>query len=275
MNLGIAAVAAVLLGSLALGLMVYERTVPGRADGAAAGLGTRDLFLPIVSLTTLLTAFMLVQGYSVYQGAQVAAAEEARKLHDGAAVATYLTDDRGRQEVLGSAVCYARSVAHLEWTAGGGGETAAEVERWVDGIALDFRDDADARGVPSVIVGQMVALDAARGDSRGQRLTEGHTAIPGYLWALLLLSTATVLLGMGAFALPSVPRGSTRIIMISLAALFIAALTVISELDRPFTGLVQIQPTDMLRVAGSLERDYAADFPGAVLACDESGRPNP
>ena len=46
---------------------------------------------------------------------------------------------------------------------------------------------------------------------------------------------------------------------------------VIWDMDRPYSGVVAVEVTDMTRVAGDLAEEWAEDHPDRPLPCDERG----
>jgi hypothetical protein len=60
-------------------------------------------------------------------------------------------------------------------------------------------------------------------------------------------------------------------VLVLLAVLLSLFVGMIRDLDRPYSGLISIGPTDMTRVAGDLKEDFFEDHPTAELPCNEDG----
>jgi hypothetical protein len=70
------------------------------------------------------------------------------------------------------------------------------------------------------------------------------------------------------------PKGDRRIfiaVLVVLAALTAGTLFMINDLDEPFDGLNELEPTEMERISIGLEEDFATFAPDATLPCDEEG----
>jgi hypothetical protein len=57
------------------------------------------------------------------------------------------------------------------------------------------------------------------------------------------------------------------------AVLFICALALVSELDRPFSGFVKIAPTAMSITAEDVTADFVEDWGEKRLPCNKRGEP--
>jgi hypothetical protein len=80
------------------------------------------------------------------------------------------------------------------------------------------------------------------------------------------------ILVLATFTLGSVSRNVQVGVLTVLACVFVLFLSVISDMDRPYDGLVSAGPVDITRVAGDLAEDYAQAYPDVPLPCDSTGR---
>jgi hypothetical protein len=91
---------------------------------------------------------------------------------------------------------------------------------------------------------------------------------------VILILTATVgLLALATFTLPLVRRRVQIGALAALATLLTVMLLAIDDVDRPYEGLVRVDPVDMQRVAADLREDFVELNPGVPLPCDEQGLP--
>ena len=68
-------------------------------------------------------------------------------------------------------------------------------------------------------------------------------------------------------------RNTQVFALIGLATVLIVVQLAIADMDRPYSGLIEVPSTDLDRVAEDLGEDYPEDWPGRELPCDEQGRP--
>ena len=68
-------------------------------------------------------------------------------------------------------------------------------------------------------------------------------------------------------------RSTQSFALVGLATILIVVQLAIADMDRPYSGLIEVPPTDVERVAGDLGEDYGEDWPGRELPCDAQGRP--
>ncbi|MGW4777242.1 bestrophin-like domain [Streptomyces filamentosus] len=109
-----------------------------------------------------------------------------------------------------------------------------------------------------------------RSDEREERLTQATAGIPSAIfWFLPATPTITVM----ALA-TCLPRKNNRGQLITLAvitALLTTTLCIIRDLDRPFGGIVSVQPTAIDEAERQAERDFAVNRPAEDVPCDEAG----
>lgn len=260
------------LVGIALGAGLFaNRYVRPFAKSEVQGVKLEALVGPIVSITVLLIAFTLVQVFGSYQRAEMSAADEARKVDYLYEMANYL-DEPERQALSAATVCYALAVSNYEWPAmAETGGTAREVSPWTAAMREQYALMVDSEA-PSSVQGQIFVADRDRGELRSKRLTEARPAIPTEMKVLLLFTASVGIFALATFTLPNVRRRVQVGVLCTLGLVFVLFLTVMNDMDSPFSGLVRVVPTDITRVSGDLSEDFAEDFPGAPLPCDETGK---
>ncbi|MFD8320716.1 bestrophin-like domain [Kitasatospora purpeofusca] len=228
------------------------------------GMAVKDLVGPLLTLTVLLLAFVLVTANGSYGKAEVASHGEARALDQLVETAEYAPAAQ-RDRVQGDAVCYARAVRTQEWPAmsDGNGSTAPNV--WTGDFRKAF---AEIQGQSAF--GMLVAADNKRSDERDERLTQASASIPGaVLWFLLATLTITVVaLGI------CLPRRNNRgqvATLVVITCLLTTALVLIRDVDRPFGGIIAVEPTAVAEVERQAQRDFLANNPAGVVPCDDRG----
>ncbi|MEU2243168.1 hypothetical protein ABZ572_27560 [Streptomyces sp. NPDC018338] len=120
MILVIAVAVLALLAGLAANLYLRPRLLSEDDD---TGMAVKDLVGPLLTLTVLLLAFVLVTANGSYGKAEVASRGEARALDQLVETAEYAPEAE-RAKIQAAAVCYARAVRTQEWPAMADGEAS-------------------------------------------------------------------------------------------------------------------------------------------------------
>lgn len=144
-------------------------------------------------------------------------------------------------------MCYARAVRGPGWDAvGSGRELSGAVCR---GQQLDRHGPArHAAEVPAdghrpSVFGTITSLDRQRGDTR-RRLALAKPGVPtvisAFMLALVFLTVSSL-----AFFIPRVDNTALRVALLVACSVLVLSLALIRSLDRPFSGVLKIEPTAM------------------------------
>ncbi|MFG2651402.1 hypothetical protein [Streptomyces sp. NPDC048436] len=228
------------------------------------GMAVKDLVGPLLTLTVLLLAFVLVTANGSYGKAEVASRGEARALDQLVESAEYAPAPQ-RAQIQAGAACYARSVRTQEWPAMADGSGSSAPSVWSTDFRHTFRT---LEGKP--VFGMLVAADNKRSDEREERLTQATASIPSaILWFLL----ATLVITVVALGI-CIPRKNNRGQLITLTvitALLTSTLCIIRDVDRPFGGIIDVRPTAITEAERQANRDFLAHHTAAELPCDADG----
>ena len=265
----------VIAGALAFGLLVQRylrKRSPDDDDGRAdaEGLGVNELAVPLLTLVTLLLAFVLVATFSSYREASDRTVDEAGAVLDEAEAALALPDPAG-QRIVGSLQCYARAVAGPGWR-------SLSRTRHTDPVSIAANTQVGAMLIEaqesigdSAALSAVLVADRDRVIARRGRLAEAETSVPTIVTVLLIGLVAITVAAIAALADRRI-RPGLRVILVGVSTVMITAtLLVLFDLDRPFGGWIAIEPTDMLEV----ERVIGAELLTGQPPCDESGAPIP
>ena len=181
---GVLIIVVVLAGFLAVGLLA-NRWVRPFAKSEVQGVKLELLVSPLLTLTVLLLAFMLVQVFAGYKASRDAAALEAGRVVFESELAGYY-EDPVAQPMQANLICYARSVAYQEWPA-----LATEPLPEPNTSAWAARLDTDLAKLRVIDNGQpygtLLTADKERTDGRRLRITQARPAVPsrssGCCWA--------------------------------------------------------------------------------------------
>lgn len=251
-----------LLAGLAANRYLRPRLV---TDDDDAGMAVKDLVGPLLTLTVLLLAFVLVTANGSYGKAEVASRGEARATDQLVETAEYGPAAQ-RARIQAGAVCYARAVRTQEWPAMADGQGSRAPSVWSTDFRHTFRD---LEGKP--VFGMLVAADHKRSDEREERLTQATASIPGAIFWFLLATLTVTVMALG-ICLPRRKNRGQLITLTVITALLTTTLCIIRDVDRPFGGIVDVKPTAMIEVERQATRDFLAHHPAAALPCDDQGK---
>ncbi|NUP17989.1 MAG: hypothetical protein HOZ81_18240 [Streptomyces sp.] len=234
------------------------------SEDDGTGMAVKDLVGPLLTMTVLLLSFVLVTANSSYGKAEVASRGEARALDQLVETAEYAPQAQ-RARIQASAVCYARAVRKQEWPAMSDGSGSSAPSVW----STDFRKTFRALEGESVF-GMLIAADNKRSDEREERLTQASASIPGVIFWFLLATLIITVVALG-ICLPRKNNRGQLITLTVITALLTTMLIIIRDVDRPFGGIIDVQPTAIAEAERQATRDFLAHHPASQLPCDGQG----
>ncbi|MEU1135179.1 hypothetical protein ABZ383_35890 [Streptomyces sp. NPDC005900] len=175
------------------------------------------------------------------------------------------TPEPQRGRIHADAVCYARAVRTQEWPAMADGKGSRAPSVWSTDLRQTFRA---LQGKPAF--GMLVGADHKRSDEREERLTQATAGIPGAILWFLLATLAITVIALGI----CIPRRNSRgqlTTLVVITALLTTTLCIIRDVDRPFGGIIDVEPTAITEVEHQAQRDFLAHHTAAELPCDAKG----
>lgn len=260
----------VLASALMVGLLLNGKVRPF-AHSEVQGVKLELLISPLLTLTALLLAFVLVQSFSSFNRAKLSAGDEAGRVVAEFRLFGYL-DDEHTPVAQSALVCYARAVTELEWPMLRGQLAASpEVFHWGGQLATILTRLAAER--PSQPYGNIVATDRDRGDARRRRIAESRPAVPEPVTWLMLAVSAIAVLSIATFTLPYVARRVQTGALALMTLVFAGMQIGIMEIDSKYDGWIRVQPDEMRFISDLMETNLSRRYPGIELPCDAQGRP--
>ncbi|MFF0433319.1 hypothetical protein ACFYU9_13965 [Streptomyces sp. NPDC004327] len=234
------------------------------SEDDGTGMAVKDMVGPLLTMTVLLLSFVLVTANSSYGKAEVASRGEARALDQLVESAEYAPAVQ-RARIQAGAVCYARAVREQEWPAMSDGHGSPAPSVW----SADFRQTFHSlQGTP--VFGMLVAADNKRSDERDERLTQASASIPSAIFYFLLATLVITVMALG-ICLPRKNNRGQLITLTVITALLTTMLVIIRDVDRPFGGIINVEPTAITEVERQATRDFLAHHPTTPLPCDAKG----
>ncbi|WP_165975735.1 DUF4239 domain-containing protein [Actinomadura rubrisoli] len=258
--------AAVIVAAAILATLLFRRRRKVHAD-PEEGITVKDLVGPLETLAVLVIAFVMVLAAESYSAAEGAASGEAAAIDGIDSMATLLPDPT-QEKVKAATVCYARAVIRKEWPAmAADNRFSPEPDRWLDRLRDTFKELRD----PTMFK-LLTDADRTRSTDRRERVEQSAPAIPTAVYWFMVLTVIAMVAGY-AMSLPRRRQGPQLAGLWVLAALLVASLYLIWDIDRPFRGLVPIKPGSMQSIETDATKDFLHRFGAARLPCDRDGMP--
>jgi hypothetical protein len=219
-------------------------------------------------LLAVLIAFVIFSALQTHRDASDSAGQEAVATTQLYRTTALFPEDVGAP-LRDQLVCYSRAVVNDEWDARA---MSPVVQGWLDDMTATLARYQPETGREQVAYGQWFTQDADRRDGRRARIAGAVSAIPGFLWFVLVLGTSLVI----AFAIVlSDPRDALPI-QLSMAgtvtAMLVCALSTIAFLGSPFSGPGGIRPVEMHRTLDLMQITTTPHVDLALVPCDSDGR---
>ncbi|KVW32589.1 hypothetical protein WK94_03515 [Burkholderia ubonensis] len=251
------------LAAALLGYAAFRRVLPARIDAEQRGMIVAMLSA-VTTINSLLVAFSAVSVWSSYQAATDTVAAEA-------ACATELSRDLAAFRVAGTGADAARRaladylarVVDDEWPQmqqHGRADPRAEAAFDRMFAAINRVTPADER--ERVLLAQAMARANEMVKYRQARLQNLESAMPGTLWAVMLVSSSLSLLLL--YALPGT-RFNVGLVSIWAVTLGLAFFFVLA-VDRPFAGEVSVSAAPIRHALDELRATLAAPGHAALDA---------
>ncbi|KVL03181.1 DUF4239 domain-containing protein [Burkholderia ubonensis] len=260
--MGALIVAATLAAAL-LGYAAFRRVLPARIDAEQRGMIVAMLSA-VTTINSLLVAFSAVSVWSSYQAAtDTVAAEAACATELSRDLAAFRAAGTGADAARRALADYLARVVDDEWPQmqqHGRADPRAEA-------AFDRMFAAINRVTPTdererVLLAQAMARANEMVKYRQARLQNLESAMPGTLWAVMLVSSSLSLLLL--YALPGT-RFNVGLVSIWAVTLGLAFFFVLA-VDRPFAGEVSVRATPIRHALDGLRATLAAPRRAALDA---------
>ena len=246
---------------------------------APAGGFFRDSQIAAGAFTVTGTIFAVMVGFVFLIAFQsYASARSSARTEAGAVVALFHAADAfpgpGREKLQAELICYSRAVVDDEWEAMAEDRSSNLVSHWESRLEATF-ERVRPVGITASNAQQnwFDETDARRG-ARRARLAEADPFVPTPIWFLLIVAGLAVVAYALCFADRRERRDSQVLLAVAVTTVVSASLLTIAFLDNAYGDHAgAITPKPMRGTATALQRERAAQDPGAALPCDGQGEP--
>lgn len=273
MNLVLAGVIVVVAAAVAIaGMLAVRRHAP---DGSYFHDGDRaaGVFGVLATGFAVLLGFIVFLAFSSYDQARSGAETEARLVAQQAETAQLLPPGV-RADLSAELVCYARSVAGVQWDKMENGTIGNQLNPFGVQLFRTFRTIDPRTPAEQAAYGKWLDQTSDREAARQDRIHGAVGVIPTPLWVVLLLTSALIVLYMLFFADSGERAVVQALLMGTVVTVIVMTLLLLQFLDNPFRrGVGGLHPVAMERTLDVLDQEVAVAGTQLSLPCDARGNP--
>ncbi len=234
------------------------------------GASVQNILVATELLAGLLLAIVVTDAGASYSAATTAAKQEADAVDNLYEAAEYV-EMPFRQQLQADAVCYARAVIGPEWSTLAKGKRSPVPSNWTGTKPGALRATLLAMTPEATAFDLVQGADSLRGELRAERETQANPSIPiAVIWFVVVLLSLS--LGGLAYSIPRAANTGQLVAMGVVVVTFLGAMALIYNLDRPFSGVLALEPSAMRAAEEDASEDYQDAFK-VELPCDEEGNP--
>jgi hypothetical protein len=265
----IAVVTAVTAGAIAV-MLVVRRTAP---DGSYFHDGDRaaGVFGVLATGFAVLLGFVVFLAFTSYDAARAGAETEALTVGQQIETAQFFPRPVV-DELTSELVCYARSVAGVQWERMESGTLGEQVNPWAVELFRTLRTVDPRTATEQSAYEAWLDQTSARESARSDRIHGAIGVIPTPLWVVLFFSAGLIFVFMLFFA-DSGERAIVQALLIGVVVGVITAmLLLLTFLNHPVhEGIGGLRPVAMERTLEVIDQELAIVGHDGPLPCDGRG----
>ncbi|HEX6569875.1 MAG TPA: hypothetical protein VF015_11940 [Acidimicrobiales bacterium] len=253
-------------------MLLVRRNAP---DGSYFNDGDRaaGVFGVLATGFAVLLGFVVFLAFTSYDSSRAGAEAEATTVARQIETAQLLPPAVAG-ELTGELVCYARSVAGVQWERMEAGTLGEELNPWGVELFRTLRTVQPETATEEAAYSKWIDQTSDREDARSDRIHGAIGVIPTPLWVVLFFISGVIFVYMLFFA----DRGERAIVqallMGSVVSVIVTMLILLQFLDNPFHGGVgSLQPVAMERTLVILDEELQITDRDVQLPCDARGNP--
>jgi hypothetical protein len=245
----------------------------GAPDGGYFNDGDRaaGVFGVLATGFAVLLGFVVFLAFTSYDTARSGAEAEALITAQQVETAQFFPPPIAA-ELSGQLVCYARSVAGVQWARMEAGTLGEQANPWAVELAKTLRTISPATPVEQSAYDSWLAQTAARESARQDRIHGAVGVIPAPLWLVLFFSATVIFIFMLFFADSGERRIVQALLIGSVVAVITSMLLLLSYLDNPFHDHIGgLRPVAMERALDVIGQELTVVGQQVSPPCDGEG----
>jgi hypothetical protein len=255
-------------------MLLVRRNAP---DGSYFNDGDRasGVFGVLATGFAVLLGFVVFLAFTSYDASRVGAETEALTVAQQLETAQFFPP-AVVGELTGELVCYARSVARVEWARLEAGTQGEHINPWGVELFRTLKTVQPKTAGEQAAYGKWLDQTSDREAARSDRIHGAVGVIPVPLWLLLFFSATLIFVYMLFFADSGERAVVQAMLMGSVVAVIVAMLILLRFLNTPFhPGIGGVRPVAMERTLVLLDQELREANRNEPLPCDANGSPAP
>jgi hypothetical protein len=271
MNIFVAGLVIVAVTAVAVAAMLLVRR--NAPDGSYFHDGDRaaGVFGVLATGFAVLLGFVVFLAFTSYDAARSGAEQEALIVAQQVETAQFFPPS-ARDQLTGELVCYARSVAGVQWEMMEAGTLGERVNPWGAQLFLTLRTVDPKTAAEQSAFDAWLAQTSDRESARNDRIHGAIGVIPTPLWIVLFFTSGLIFVYMLFFA-DSGERAVVQALMMgTVISVVTAMLLLLYALDNPFhKGIGGLRPVAMERTLKIIDQELAIAGHHRAAPCDARG----
>jgi ABC-type multidrug transport system fused ATPase/permease subunit len=271
MNIVVAILIVVAVTTVAVtAMLVVRRNAP---DGSYFHDGDRaaGVFGVLATGFAVLLGFVVFLSFVSYDTARAGAEDEALIVAQQIETAQFFPPPAAT-ELSGELVCYARSVAGVQWERMEAGTLGEELNPWATEMFRTLRTVKPQTGTEQSAFDTWLAQRSAREAARNARIHGAVGVIPTPLWVVLFFTSGLIFVYMLFFADSGERAVVQGLLMGTVASGITAMLLLLNSLNNPFhEGIGGLRPVAMERTLQIIAQEREIAGIDTPPPCDARG----
>jgi hypothetical protein len=266
------AIAIVVAGTAAavVAMLLVRRQAP---DGSYFNDGDRaaGVFGVLATGFSVLLGFVVFLSFTTYDAARAGAETEASVVAQQVETAQLFAPDLA-DRLTGELVCYARSVAGVQWDRLQAGTLGDDLNPWATELFQTIQTVDPQTPKEQIAYGNWLDQRAAREAARQDRIHGAVGVIPAPLWLVILFISGVIFVFMLFFADSGERAVVQGVLMGSVVAVILSMLVLLQFLNNPFTNdFGGLRPVAMERALRIIDQEISVTGRVITPLCDEQG----
>jgi hypothetical protein len=271
MNIFVAVLVVVAVTAVAVAAMlVVRRNAP---DGSYFHDGDRaaGVFGVLATGFAVLLGFVVFLAFTSYDAARSGAEQEAVIVAQQVETAQ-LFPPSVRARLTGELVCYARSVAGVQWEMMEAGKLGEQLNPWGSQLFQTLRTVDPKTTAEQSAFDAWLSQTSDRESARNDRIHGAVGVIPTPLWIVLFFISGLIFEYMSFFADKGERAVVQAVLMGTVVAVITAMMLLLYALDNPFhKGIGGLRPVAMERTLQIIDEEVAIAGNHQAAPCDARG----
>jgi hypothetical protein len=251
-------------------MLVVRRRAP---EGSYFNDGDRaaGVFGVLATGFAVLLGFVVFLAFTSYDSARAGAESEARIVAQQFETAQLLPAEAAPQ-LTAELVCYARSVAGVQWRRMESGTLGEQLNPWGVALFRTLRTVQPESATEQAAYGKWLDQTSDREEARSDRVHGAVGVIPTPLWVVLFFTAFVIFVYMLFFADSGERVVVQGLLMGTVVSVLITMLVLLQFLNHPFhTGIGGLRPDAMRRTLVILDEELQESGHTYDLPCDPAG----